>query len=243
MFDKEGPTFSELARQALSSTTRGYDMLAPKFEHTPFRTPDEILEALEEVVGPPGSIDRALDLCCGTGAAMAILRPLCAEYVTGIDRSQGMLDEAETHLQDAPGDAEIRLEQGDVLDMDYSEEFDVVVTFGALGHILPEDQDQFVRGAFEALRPGGRFIFATAPMPSVWSPRWWISRSFNAAMHVRNALIEPPFIMFYLIFTLERAREVLERNGFEIEVLSPYEGTRFSVMRLVVATRPADSKS
>jgi hypothetical protein len=25
-------------RQALASTERGYDMLAPKFDHTPFRT-------------------------------------------------------------------------------------------------------------------------------------------------------------------------------------------------------------
>ncbi len=236
MFDERGPTFTELMRQALSSTTKGYDMLAPKFEYTPFRTPDEVMEPLKEVVG---SVDRALDLCCGTGAAMAILRPLCREYVTGVDRSQGMLDEASKLLQDVKGHAEIRLEQGNVLELDYQEEFDVVVTFGALGHILPDDQDRFVKGAFEALRPGGRFIFATAPMPAMWTPRWWVSRTFNAAMHVRNALIKPPFIMFYLIFTLERALEVLKRNGFDVEVLSPYEGTRFSVMRLVVATRPS----
>ena len=43
MFHPDGPTFWELARQALSSTTRGYDLLAPKFDVTPFRTPDVIL--------------------------------------------------------------------------------------------------------------------------------------------------------------------------------------------------------
>ena len=43
MFDPEGPTLFELARQALSSTEHGYDLLAPKFDVTPFRTPDAIL--------------------------------------------------------------------------------------------------------------------------------------------------------------------------------------------------------
>ena len=42
MYHPDGPTFWELARQALSSTTRGYDLLAPKFDVTPFRTPDGI---------------------------------------------------------------------------------------------------------------------------------------------------------------------------------------------------------
>ena len=65
MFLSEGPTFLELARQALSSTQRGYDLLAPKFDRTPFRTPDEILAAMVAALGPSG---RALDLCCGTGA-------------------------------------------------------------------------------------------------------------------------------------------------------------------------------
>jgi len=44
MFHPAGPTFWELAEQCLSSTERGYDLLAPKFDFTPFRTPDEILD-------------------------------------------------------------------------------------------------------------------------------------------------------------------------------------------------------
>ena len=68
MFRPGGPTVFELARQALSSVERGYDLLAPKFDLTPFRTHDELLEAVAPLIGPPRSIDRALDLCCGTGA-------------------------------------------------------------------------------------------------------------------------------------------------------------------------------
>jgi hypothetical protein len=39
MFSPQGPSLRELAMQALSSVEGGYDLLAPKFDHTPFRTP------------------------------------------------------------------------------------------------------------------------------------------------------------------------------------------------------------
>ena len=85
MFHPDGPRVFELAQQALSSTQRGYDLLAPTFECTPFRTPRAILDAVQPHVGPRGSIPRALDLCCGTGAAMHMLRPLCRDSVVGVD--------------------------------------------------------------------------------------------------------------------------------------------------------------
>src|SRR5450755_4376424 len=94
MFHPDGPSFVELLKQALSSTERGYDMLAPKFDRTPFRTPDEILEPMAREVGLAGSVRDALDVMCGTGAAMAWLRPLCTERVAGIDFSAGMLAQA-----------------------------------------------------------------------------------------------------------------------------------------------------
>jgi hypothetical protein len=52
-----------------------------------------------------------------------------------------------------------------------------------------------------------------------WSSRgYWIARGFNAAMHVRNAVWRPPFIMYYLTFLLPKARILLEREGFEVRV-------------------------
>ena len=59
MFHEKGPTLLELARQALSSTEHGYDLLAPKFDYTPFRTPDAILDAVAPHIGPPRSVGRA----------------------------------------------------------------------------------------------------------------------------------------------------------------------------------------
>ena len=236
MFDPKGPSFIELARQALSSTTRGYDLLAGKFEHTPFRTPEELLEPVAQVAAEGDGVGSALDVCCGTGAVMRHLRPICTERVTGIDLSAGMLAEARRQLRDAPGEAAVELIRRDVFEMGFEGEFDLATCFGAFGHILHEQQDAFAERVRAALKPGGRFIFATRPMPPVLSKTWLFSHGFNAAMHLRNALKEPPFIMFYLTFTLDRACEVLERHGFELDVRRPYTG-EYDTLRLVVATR------
>ena len=88
MFHPQGPTLRELAVQALSSTERGYDLLAPKFDYTPFRTPEEILGPAMAHLAEPHSITAALDVCCGTGAALRHLRPLCRDRVVGIDFSR-----------------------------------------------------------------------------------------------------------------------------------------------------------
>ena len=45
VFSPQGPSMGELAVQALSSVEGGYDLLAPKFDCTPFRTSDGVLDA------------------------------------------------------------------------------------------------------------------------------------------------------------------------------------------------------
>jgi ubiquinone/menaquinone biosynthesis C-methylase UbiE len=241
MFGPDGPTIFELAHQALSSTTRGYDLLAKKFEHTPYRTPDALLNAIVEVANEVGIEDRpvesALDLCCGTGAAMRHLRPHCTQRIVGIDLSQGMLDEARRLLDATPGDVPVEFIQGDVMQMDFREEFDLMTCCGAFGHILEPQQDDFARRVRAGLKPDGRFIFITAEMPPFWSKPHLLARGFNAAMHLRNALIKPPFIMFYLTFTLERAREVLGRQRFELDVRRPYKSGPYEKVVVVSARR------
>lgn len=237
MFHPQGPTFWELARQCLSSTERGYDLLAPKFDFTPFRTPDVVLDGLAKKLGEPRSIDAALDVCCGTGAAMQILRPLCRRRVVGIDFSQGMLDVAQQRFADEPVQAKVELVRDDVLEMQFHEEFDLAVTTGSLGHILPRDEPQFVRRIHSALRPGGRFAFVTAEMPPWWSRRALLSRAFNAAMLARNAIRRPPFIMYYLTFLLPQVQRLLEANGFDVAVHDDAFSGRLRVLKVVVATR------
>lgn len=222
MFHPEGPTFFELMRQSLASTERGYDLIAPKFDSTPFRTPEPVLVALAKAIGvsaaTSGSIRSALDVCCGTGAAMRQLRPLCTERVVGIDFSRGMLDEARRRLSDAPGDARIELVHGDALALPFENEMDVVTCVGAFGHVLEEDEDRFVEGIVRALRPGGRFVFATGRRPPPTSAWFWMAHGFNAVMRVRNAVLRPPFIMYYLTFLWPEVRPLLERHGLHVDV-------------------------
>ncbi|HUE69691.1 MAG TPA: class I SAM-dependent methyltransferase [Pirellulaceae bacterium] len=264
MFHPRGPSFWELAQQCLSSTERGYDLLAPKFDFTPFRTPDAILAGVAKVLGPPQSIDDALDVCCGTGAGLGILRLLCRRRVVGIDFSRGMLDVARQRFadeqqqrgresfradEDGRGNvrwpettpdpvkpAHVEFVQRDVLEMDFFEEFDLAVTLGSNGHILPNDEPRFIERIAAALRPGGRFVFVTSEMPPVWSRQYLFSRGFNAAMRVRNLLVRPPFVMFYLTFLLPEARQLLEKYGFEVEVHSPFTG-RLRFLKVVVGAK------
>jgi ubiquinone/menaquinone biosynthesis C-methylase UbiE len=238
MFHPQGPTFYELAVQALSSTERGYDLLAPKFDYTPFRTPDWLLDLVGNYLRALAPFDSALDVCCGTGAAIRLLRPLCRGRVVGLDFSQGMLQVCRQHAAEMPGTAPVELVRGDALVMPFAAAFDVVTCFGAFGHILERDEPRFVAEVARVLRPGGRFVFVTTYLPPVTSPAYWMARLFNAAMRVRNFLIKPPFIMYYLTFLMPRARRLLERAGLRVEERPVGPARPLRNLRLVIATRP-----
>jgi SAM-dependent methyltransferase len=242
MFDKDGPTFTELLKQALSSTKGGYDLLASKFDKTPFRTPDEIVEKSVATIGAP--VRASLDLCCGTGAGLKALRPLTSERLVGVDFSPGMLEQAKKTLGiesplSIPTAPQIELVEKDVFDVAYDREFDVVTCFGAFGHILEEAETKFLDIVRKALVPGGRFVFVTGTKPRLYDPRALVARGFNAAMSIRNAFVSPPFIMYYLTFLLPDVERKLRWAGFEVtkhEAL--FEGP-FAKLVVVVAKRPA----
>jgi len=228
LFHPDGPTFWELAREALSSTERGYDLLAPKFDVTPFRTPDEILRATGDYLRAEAPV-RALDLCCGTGAMLKVLRPIAKELTVGLDFSQGMLRVARG--------IQTPLVRADALAPPFEGAFDLVTCFSALGHFLPSEHETLVRAIRQCLRPGGRFLFATGEMPGATSSGYWLSRAFNAAMHARNALWSPRFVMYYLTFLLPEARDLLEREGFAVGVIEGLFAEPFARYRLVDARR------
>ncbi len=236
VYHPEGPTFLELMRQALASTERGYDLLAPKFDRTPFRTPEHVLSAMVTAIGP-APVGAALDVCCGTGAAMQHLRALCKERVVGLDFSQGMLDEAARRVSAAPGTAAVELRRGDALALPFAAEFDVVTSVGAFGHIVPANEDRFVAGIARALKPGGRFVFATGENPKLTSPWWWVARTFNGVMRVRNALLKPEFIMYYLTFQWPEVGALLARHGLDAEAKRGLAPTPYDSAIVVVATK------
>lgn len=235
MFGAGGPSFIELMAQALSSTQRGYDMLAPKFDRTPFRTPRDLLEQMQPYFGQPSA---ALDLCCGTGAVMELLRPVTRARLVGIDFSAGMLAVARQRVSTEAGEARLEWVQGNVLELPFEAEFDLATCFGSLGHIAAPDQPRFLRGIYRCLRPGGRFVFVTSHRPSRSKRAFWIYRLFDAVMWIRNQLWKPPFVMYYLMFLLPGVVHQLQHAGFEVTVKPRRLTPPYDHLVIVEAVRP-----
>ncbi|MEV0284391.1 MULTISPECIES: class I SAM-dependent methyltransferase [unclassified Kribbella] len=208
MFSPQGPSLRELAIQAMSSVERGYDLLAPKFDHTPFRTPESILDAAADALRPLGPFGRGLDVCCGTGAGMRVLQPLCQGRITGVDFSTGMLAQARSAHPEA------EWVRADVRALPFAEAFDLAVSFGALGHLLPAERPALFAGVYRALRPGGLFAFPIGAPPSITSAWYWALLGFDLAMRVRNAVWRPRFVMYYRTCPLHAVRNDLTAAGF-----------------------------
>jgi cyclopropane fatty-acyl-phospholipid synthase-like methyltransferase len=127
-----------------------------------------------------------------------------------------MLSQARKNLENARQTAVVdwELVKGNALAMRYQSRFDLAVSLSAFGHILESEEQNFIDRISHALKPGGRFAFITTTMPSMRSSNYWMARGFNAAMHVRNWLIKPPFVMYYLTFLWPAIEVKLRRAGF-----------------------------
>ncbi|MEU8671878.1 class I SAM-dependent methyltransferase [Streptomyces anulatus] len=241
MFTKQGPTVRELAVQALSSTERGYDLLAPKFDETPYRTPDHVLDAVTRAVRELGPFDTGLDVCCGTGAGVGVLRQLCRERAVGVDFSAGMLAEARGAFPPGSGGPAVHWVRADARSLPFAPAFDLALSFGAFGHFLPAERFGLFAEVYGSLRPGGQFVFPLGAPPPVGSRAYWSLFGFDAAMRVRNALWRPRFVMYYRTFRLGDVLEDLTQAGFVVRLLPLTElGLRpdgSPRARLVVATR------
>jgi SAM-dependent methyltransferase len=157
----------------------------------------------------------------------------------GVDFSRGMLQICRRQTVCAPGLAQVELVCGNALALPFGPAFDLVTCFGAVGHIRAQDQTRFASEIARVLRPGGRFVFVTSFAPPLSSPDYWLARLFNGAMRLRNWLVAPPFIMYYLTFLVPDVLKLLRRQGFAIEVRELGLCPAWSRLRLVLATRTA----
>lgn len=237
MFSPQGPSLRELCIQALSSVEHGYDLLAPKFEHTPFRTPESILGATAHALSELGPFGQGLDVCCGTGAGMRVLSPLCQARITGVDFSAGMLAQARRAHPEA------RWVRADARALPFADGFDLAVTFGALGHFLPTERPALFEGVYRALRPGGLFAFPIGVPPPLTSFWHWAMLGFDLAMRVRNAVWRPAFVMYYRTTPLPAVRDDLTAAGFAVTAVDLTGLDRRQDgrprCRLVLARKPA----
>jgi len=213
VFSPRGPSLRELASQALSSVEGGYDRLAPKFDHTPFRTGDAILGATATALGRLGPFGPGLDVCCGTGAGRAVLTAVCQGPVIGADFSAGMLAQARRGTGVGADAAWVR---ADARELPFTAGFGLAVSFGALGHFQPAERPALLAGVYRALRPGGLFAVPLAAPPPIWSRGYWALGGFDLAMRARNAVWRPPFVMYYRTAPWSAVRADLAAAGFTV---------------------------
>lgn len=151
-----------------------------------------MLDAVEETLAQyEGTFGAGLDVCCGTGAGIAMLHRLCRGRVTGVDLSAGMLAEAERRYGSDSARVDFVRADARALPPALADGYDLAVSFGAFGHFLPSERPALFAGIHSALREGGLFAFPIgAPLP-LGSPVWWATTGFDAAMRVRNAVWRP----------------------------------------------------
>ena len=124
---------------------------------------------------------RILDVATGTGDfAIQLYNSLHPEHITGIDLSQGMLDEACRKVKDKGLDGHIAFEQGDCMALEMEDNtFDAVtVAFGVRNF---EHLQQGYREMARVLKPGGMLCvleLSTPPNPVI---RWFYNLY---AMHI-----------------------------------------------------------
>jgi SAM-dependent methyltransferase len=116
---------------------------------------------------------RVLELACGSGRVTLPIGALAARQgfdLVGVDLSGAMLEEARKKIGAAPEEVRRRVQvlEGDMRAWRSAEPFDVIVVpCASTSHLLSlDDRLATWRGAFENLRPGGRFVVDVA-MPDL----------------------------------------------------------------------------
>ncbi|MDY6795320.1 MAG: class I SAM-dependent methyltransferase [Actinomycetota bacterium] len=104
---------------------------------------------------------RVLEIGCGTGYAMLNLSLAgVLEEAWGCDISQGMLDVCEDNAEKLG--MKVHLQQADVENLPYEDEFFDLVIGHAVLHHLP-DLDASFREIYRVLKPGGKCVVAGEP--------------------------------------------------------------------------------
>jgi SAM-dependent methyltransferase len=104
---------------------------------------------------------RILDLCCGTGRALAAFAsPRDKPHILGVDASRKMIHQARKHFPEDRFE-DVRFLERNILDLASpgdveSGSYDVVLlTGGSIQHFDAEDRDAIFKLAFESVAPGG----------------------------------------------------------------------------------------
>jgi len=209
----------------------GYDHWAATYEGEPnplIRVEEPLTLALiGEVQG-----QRVLDVGCGTGRYCALLAQRGAT-VTGVDPSQGMLEQARRKIG---AGRRFELRHGTLEEAGFpGEQFDLVVSALAMSH-LPELEPALREGA-RVLKPGGRIVISDI------HPFWPVSGhdyvEFFDPSGQEYRIVQHPHLIgdYWRIFGRlgMRVEEILEPRvegwlADEFPYMRQYEGVPFALI-------------
>ncbi len=156
---------------------------------------DRILEGL-----PLGA--KVLDLGCGTGNPIAkhiVERGFC---VVGVDQSKELLKIAKTVIPEA------ELVHADMVEIQFSEKFAAAVAWDSVFHVERKYHSSIYRKLADCLESGGRLLLSVGGSGA--------EPDDSDAQGITSEMFGHTF--FYDAYAPRIARELLEAEGFEIEV-------------------------
>ncbi len=201
-----------------------WDRIAPKYAQNPVADPSAYEAKLSSVRALLRTMDRVLEIGCGTGST-ALRLASGVSHITATDASRRMIGIARSKLGlESP--ANVTFQQADAADLIDGHPFDAICAFSLL-HLI-EDVPHLLDRIREQLKPGGLFISKTECLKN----RTILLRAMVPAF---VAVGLAPRVTFLSTEDLHRH---LSAAGFRVEQASHFGTHRASPF--VVASRTAD---
>jgi tRNA (cmo5U34)-methyltransferase len=186
---------------------------------------NEFYESIAACFSAP--VHRLLDLGCGTGLELERLFELCPDAeVTGIDMSAEMLRLLETKY---PG-KKLRLICGSYFDADFGGQYSHALSTYSLHHFSEESKLGLYKRIYNALEPGGLFIFGDYTVQTIERQQELIA--VNDMKRREQGIAEGEFYHFDTPFTAETEIKLMTAAGFAaVDIVRQWESTTIIIAR------------
>jgi len=181
----------------MNSMQNAYDHIAEQW-HADSRGQayvDRVLRYVDKVLEGLQPRARILDLGCGTGNPIARYIAKKGFRVTGVDQSEKMLEIAKKAVPEA------EFINGDMISAQLADGFGAAIAWDSIFHVERKHHSGIYHKLAQSLEPGGRLLLSVGASGADGFASEMFGHTFFYSGH------EP-----------EIARELLEAEGFEIEI-------------------------
>jgi ubiquinone/menaquinone biosynthesis C-methylase UbiE len=172
-----------------------FDMEQEEFSFVRFPEKQIVQKVFTAILQPKQTV---LEIGAGTGRFTLLSAPR-VKHVTAVDISQNMLQQLAAKMEKEQL-KNISLIHGDFMGIDFSERFDVIISFSAIEYI--KDKEALFKKMANLLKPGGKLVLTT---PHDTFFRWW-GRLGN---YFRQKI-------FMAAYSKKRMARLLAKNGLTV---------------------------